>query len=56
MMTSRNILLLVLGIGMIQEQILVASKLHLVETKHKHYLVETAERKGAKIVSTSSIY
>ena len=56
MMTSRNILLLVLGIGMIQEQTLVASKLHLVETKHKHYLVETGEGKGAKIVSSSSIY
>ena len=56
MKTSRNIFLLLLGIAMIQEQTLVAPKLHLVETKHKHYLVETEERKGAKIVSSSSIY
>ena len=43
-MKTRNILLLVLALGMIQDQTLVASKHYLIETKDNHN-IETKDKK-----------
>ena len=59
-MKTRNILLLILGLAMIQDQTLAANKHYLVESKGKQYLIETQGRtkkgKGAEKVSSSNIY
>ena len=51
-MKTRNILLLLLGLAMIQDQTSAANKHYLVESKGKQYLVETEGRtekgKGAE--------
>ena len=58
-MKNRNILLLVLGLAMIQDQTSAASKHYLVESKGKQYLIETEGKtekgKGAEKVSSSYI-
>ena len=59
-MKNRNILLLVLGLAMIQDQTSAASKHYLVQSKGKQYLIETEGRtekgKGAERVSSSNTY
>ena len=58
-MKNRNILLLVLGLAMIQDQTSAASKHYLVQSKGKQYLIETEGKtekgKGAEKVSSSYI-
>ena len=59
-MKTRNILLLLLGLAMIEDQTLAANKHYQVESKGKQYLVETKgktqEGKGAEKVYSSNIY
>ena len=38
-------LLLLLGLGMIQDQTLVASEHYLIETRDNHYMIETEDKK-----------
>ena len=47
-MTTRNILLLVLGLTMIQDQALVVSKHYLVETKDKNLTDNAVDPRDAK--------
>ena len=58
-MKTRNILLLLLGLAMIEDQTSAASKHYKVESKGKQYLVETEGKakkgKGAEKVSFSYI-
>ena len=37
--------LLLLGLGMIQDQTLVASEHYLIQTKDNHYMIETKNKK-----------